>query len=103
MPGFFVLTKIVFMIPELNDEANSPWFGTVIALIVLLLAWLGYHAWYNKDDFRITIRRGKVDFHGRLPHESRWRISEFLLRDQGRVPHGDCQRIRNFMKLTLKG
>ncbi|HWE01679.1 MAG TPA: hypothetical protein VG326_04655 [Tepidisphaeraceae bacterium] len=127
MPWPLIHTSIALFIALSNDQGNSPWYGSLMAALgVASLGWLGFHAWHNKDDFRITVRRGKVRFHGRLPRGQRGRIVDFLLRDvapsatvrvignwagqgvlkvsvQGALSPGDRQRIRNFMKLTLKG
>ena len=103
------------------------WLGIAVAVGGgVLIAWLGYVAWRNKDDFRITVRRGRVGFHGRFPASRRADTASFLLNDvapggtirvignwlpgrvlritvQGRIPMGQSQRIRNFMKITLNG
>ncbi|HZL36284.1 MAG TPA: hypothetical protein VFC78_13280 [Tepidisphaeraceae bacterium] len=109
------------------EEGPAPWYGKLIAAAgVILLAWLGFIAWRGKDDFRITVRRGRVHFRGRFPPGRRSDTADFLLREvaapgvfrvignwnsqrilriavQGNISDGQRQRIRNFMKITLKG
>ncbi len=107
--------------------APTPWYGKcALAAALLLLGWIGYWTWSNQNDFRITVAGGVVKFTGRFPPNQRGSATEFLLRDvspaatihvignwsprrvlrirvTGRIPPGDQQRIRNFMKMLLKG
>ena len=109
------------------DDGPAPWYGKLIAGAgVILLAWMGFIAWRGKDDFRITVRQGRVHFRGRFPPGRQSDTADFLLREvapvgairvignwssqrvlriavQGDASAGDRQRIRNFMKMTLKG
>ena len=111
---------------EFNDSPAPPWAKPVALVGLAFLIWLGYAAWRNKDDFRITVRRSRVSFHGRFPLGLRPDAEHFLLNDvapagtirvignwrpgrvlrvavQGNVSCGQVQQIRNFMKLVLKG
>lgn len=80
----------------------------------------------NKGDFHITVRGGRISFHGRFPLALRPDAEQFLLHDvaptralrvignwkrdgvlqitvRGNVSAGQVQQIRNFLKLNLKG
>ena len=93
---------------------------------IVFFGWIGYAAWHDKNDFRITVRRGRVGFHGRFPLGRRADTTGFLLNDvapggtirvignwsagrvlritvRGNISEGECQRIRNFLKITLNG
>lgn len=121
------MDAVVFWLAALDDARGVPWYGKLIAAGgLVLLIWLGFVAWQGKDDFRIVVRGGKVKVRGRFPVGCRADAADFLLNQvnppgtlrvignwtpghvlrisvQGRLPPGEQQRIRNFMKLMLKG
>ncbi|HET6249943.1 MAG TPA: hypothetical protein VFE47_19795 [Tepidisphaeraceae bacterium] len=96
--------------------------GGLMTLALFLLG--GYYIWLNKDDFRITVRKGEVHFRGRFPPGRRAEVTAFLLQDiapattvrvignwkagrvlriavQGKISAGEAQRIRNFFRMVL--
>jgi hypothetical protein len=113
------------LLPEGSEML--PWFGRLIGAVVLAaVAWLAFAGWRNKDDFRITVKGGRVQYRGRFPPGSMADTSGFFLHDlapanpirvtgnwtqgrvlrvavQGKVSEGEKQRVRNFLKMTLKG
>jgi hypothetical protein len=113
------------LLPEQSEML--PWYGRLIgAVVVAGVAWLAFAGWRNKDDFRITVTGGRVQYRGRFPPGRMAEVTGFFLHDlaptnpirvtgnwtqrrvlrvtvHGRISEGEKQRVRNFLKMTLKG
>ena len=84
----------------------SIYWKAVVVLGVATLAYLGYTAWHNKDDFRVTVRKGRVDYHGHFPPGKRGDATAFLLRDV--APRHTLRVIGNWtdkrvLRITVQG
>jgi hypothetical protein len=113
--------------PVVEQPDMLPSYGRAIAAaLVALVAAIVIIGLQKKADFRITVRRGKVSYRGRFPADRMGVISDFLLHDlapsapihvignwtrgrvlrvsvKGKIGDGDAQRIRNFLKMALRG
>jgi hypothetical protein len=111
----------------LDEPPHVPLVAKIIAWIVLaFVAVLLWRIWRGRHDFRLVVRNGAVQFHGRFLANQRAAATEFLLKDvapsdtirvtgdwigqrvlrvnvYGPLSEGDRQRIRNFFKLALHG
>src|SRR6185437_6218787 len=111
---------------DAGDDA-IPWSVKWIAIACLIaFIWFAYAAGRRRGDFCITVRGGQVLFRGKFPPSRRADTTDFLLRElappgtvrvignwsahrilrvdvQGKISTGDGQRIRNFLKITLRG
>ena len=109
-----------------TETYEVPWYGKFFAgAAVLLFGWIGFRLWRGKPDWQITVRDGKVDFHGKFPQRQKADTAIFFLRElapkhplriggnwsgnrtlrvaiHGKLPMGDAQRIRNFLNMTMR-
>jgi hypothetical protein len=126
LPEYEGLTPLTLAAADAYASGYSDYYTfAAVAAGLALLGWLGYSAWRNKDDFRITVRNGEVYFRGRFPRHQQAAIASFLLDDvapastirvlgnwgpyrvlriavRGRISVGDAQRIRNFLKMNVR-
>jgi hypothetical protein len=67
------------------DSDRPAWSNLLI--VVLLVAGVAYFLSRRSADFTIRLRRGQVDFEGKVPQAARPGLTEFLTTDLG--PIGD--------------